>query len=276
MKRFIATQLIKRVNSDIKKGGFLYKLGTQWLIDRNFPIHLYLELSRECNLSCPMCRRQPSENKHMSIDMVERIVNEAKRWGPTSYSLHLFGEPLLHPDIFRVTNLIRKAHKHNVILLTTNGHYLTPDIDADVVFVSMPTFNPNVICRARKYKGKLSVRTFDDAITSRVKWSDLKVQQRKIHNFTDPTHPLTEYNKVERYPCWHPWYTLGITVDGEVIVCCADYTLGTQVGNILDNNLTQIWRGHKVTSIRRYPPTICKTCDVWQFKPNIFFRRQYD
>ncbi len=283
LKRLLATQLIKRANMNVKKGGLLYKLGTQFLIDYKFPIHLYLELSRECNLSCKMCRRVPAKNKHMSLEMAKGIIEEAAKYGPTSYSMHLFGEPLMSPHYHEIAKMIRKANKHNAIILTTNGYFLDSQHDADVIFVSMPEFNYAVLDNTLITNHKLIVRTFDTKTTKEVEKLGLPVQQRQVHNFTDPEHPMTEYKKKDRYPCWHPWYTLGITVDGDVTVCCADYKLGTKVGDLKRDSLTHIWQGVGIMFLRighlkdKYVPwDSCEGCDVWQFKPNIFFRRQYD
>lgn len=88
-----------------------YKMGSQFFIDRNFPLHLYFELSRACNYKCPMCMRTEVPSRgHFPEELAKKIISEAASKGPTSYSLHLFGEPLANPKWDNIVEMIRSAH----------------------------------------------------------------------------------------------------------------------------------------------------------------------
>ena len=308
MKRWLATQIIAKANISeaMDTGKFIYKVGSQFLIDEEFPVHILLELSRACNYSCPMCKRlNNAHNTNMSMELARKVVSEARYFGPTSFSLHLFGEPLLNSEWYNIVTMIKKAHIGNVVTLTTNGSMLNErtcrlikKARIDKVFISVASFNGNVykeqtggksialilenIQNFIRYadKSKLYIRLFDD---SEVPLNDVKIERRCYHNFADKGNKWSDYDSVERYPCWHPWFTIGVTVDGDTTVCCADFDLGLFIGNAYDDTIYDMWGGERVEAIRREHLArkfeacdVCKDCDVWQVRPNIYFRRQYD
>jgi radical SAM protein with 4Fe4S-binding SPASM domain len=94
----------------------------------SMPLHMQIELTNYCNLSCPVCptgtkavQRAP---KAMDPALFERILEEA---GPylLTLSLWAWGEPLLHP---RLQEILRLARRHSLVsLLSTNGQNLDND-----------------------------------------------------------------------------------------------------------------------------------------------------
>jgi MoaA/NifB/PqqE/SkfB family radical SAM enzyme len=79
---------------------------------------LFIELSADCQLSCAYCPR-PRVSHHLPYELFEKIVDEASLFGHRSFSLHLFGEPLLYPRIIDcIRTLKRRGH---AVILTTNG-----------------------------------------------------------------------------------------------------------------------------------------------------------
>ena len=57
----------------------------------------------------------------MDFGLFRSIIDEATHYGPRSFSLHLFGEPLLYPRIWDSIDYIKKKNKHHTVLLTSNG-----------------------------------------------------------------------------------------------------------------------------------------------------------
>ena len=271
LKRLLGVKLLAGQDTDnimenVRQSGLqslVYKLGSQFLIDRNFPLHLYFELSRLCNYNCPMCmRREAPQGGHFPVEMAKRITAEAARKGPTSYSLHLYGEPLMNPEWADIVGVIRHAHPHNAILLTTNGFFLDEsasrkliDLGVNRIFVSLHSLEPHIY---KKHTGggnieivlnnirtftkmagpssrtKMFVRLFhgpDDVPPSSTQLDTIKelgvhLEIRGYHNFAGGKDKWTTFKKeIRRWPCFHPWLTLGIAVDGTTIICCADARL---------------------------------------------------
>jgi len=298
----------------------IYKMGSQFLIDLDFPLHLYIELSRICNYNCPMCMRSTSPSgSHFLDELGKRIIAEAATKGPTSFSLHLFGEPLANPAWGNIVAMIREARPDNTFLLTTNGYFMNEDcckklIDLKVnrIFLSIHSLNPEtyrkntgggdisiILNNVQTFtriagpdcKTKLFIRLFygpneppiEEKQLTELRSLGVSFEIRGYHNFAGGKNEWTTFeNTSTRWPCFHPWFTLGVAVDGTVTVCCTDASLGLRVGNALNQTIEEIWKSEAVKSIRgehlnnifiRYK--VCDLCDTWQFHPDIFFKSQY-
>lgn len=327
LKRLIGVKILTRSDTDkimenVRKSWsqtIVYKLGSQFLIDRDFPLHLYFELSRLCNYNCPMCmRREAPSGGHFPVELAKKITNEAAKKGPTSYSLHLYGEPLINPEWADIVAVIRRAHSQNTILLTTNGFFLNEnaslkliELGVNRIFVSLHSLDPNIyktntgggdisivlnnIRTFAKLAGpssrtKIFVRLFhgpDAVIHSSTQLDTIKqlranFEVRGYHNFAGGKNNWTTFkNEKRRWPCYHPWFTLGIAVDGTSVICCADAQLRLKVGNAYEQPIEDMWKSSAVKSMRIEHLRnhfknwkTCEFCDTWQFHPDIFFIHQ--
>lgn len=314
MKRELACWLLSK---GMGEGGnlipWLRKAGSQFLIDYNFPIHIYLELSRSCNYNCRMCAREKNDNGYMPLGLASRVVEECGHYGPTSFSLHLYGEPLLSPNLENVIKIIKQVNPKNVILLTTNGSLLIPEIckmlvkhQVDVVYVSIPSLEVmryfemtgckgvwgDVVgkmtglleLRENNHKPKVIARVFEEVGNGHNMIVPLcdRMDFRKYHNFGGNNTKHTQYKLNNRYPCYHPWFTLAVTYNGDVNVCCSDYYGQLFYGNLYQNNsLAKIWKSKGIQSLREIHLKNklqgwgkCANCDVWNVKPDIFYNWQ--
>ena len=92
---------------------------------------LYLYLTEGCNLACRHCWLAPkydpycSKYPYLDIEIIKSIVNEALPLGLASVKL-TGGEPLMHPSIIKIVNLINDYKlKLNI---ETNGLVLSKEI----------------------------------------------------------------------------------------------------------------------------------------------------
>ena len=88
---------------------------------------LLLELTRQCNLNCVHCFRGDSENKYMSVDIIEKVLRNIAR---INTFLITGGEPLLAIEQLRKINEILKRDRMNIseFVIVTNGTVLTDEI----------------------------------------------------------------------------------------------------------------------------------------------------
>ena len=88
---------------------------------------LLLELTRQCNLECMHCFRGESENKYMSVDMIEKIFKNIAR---VDTILLTGGEPFLAIEQLRKITEILKRDRMNVknFIIVTNGTILNEEI----------------------------------------------------------------------------------------------------------------------------------------------------
>lgn len=95
-----------------------------------FPLHLDIESTSICNLNCPFCSFRTVHSGwkrgNMEFGLFKKIIDEGKDYGLCSIKLSLRGEPLLHPDIFR---MIEYAKKNNIIDIYFNTNAVSMDED---------------------------------------------------------------------------------------------------------------------------------------------------
>ena len=277
----------------------IYKLLAQNWIDYRYPRHLFLETTAACNLTCSYCPRE-RRGQHMDYRLFTQLVDEGNYYGRQSYSLHLFGEPLLYPRIFDAIRLL-KAH-HHTVLLTTNGTRLNQCVDEliasrpDVVLWSWrseATFTPETKKKLRQW-GKFRVR-FITEVTPRkayTEWHDWpNVEGRSLHNFggniditkfdqrSNHTIGPSPVSTVERWPCYHLWLAPAIAWNGNLLLCCADPKQLEVLGTFPKQTVHEVWVGDRLRAIRdshlrgEYGG-ICAGCDVWKQYPDLFFAWQ--
>lgn len=274
-------QLAKRLPS------WLYKAGAQMYIDRLYPRHLFIETTANCNLSCSYCPREKI-NSNMDFNLFRKIIDEASGYGARSFSLHLFGEPLLYPHVFEAIAYIKQRNPNHTILLTTNGTKINECVD-DLVRSGVTQvywtwrrearFSESTVLKLRKW-GKFRVR-FIDEITpekAREEWKDWgNVEGRRIHNYggeIDLKRFGGESPKEKRWPCWHLWLSPAVSWNGDFLMCCVDPHRKEVFGNINSETVSQAW--NKLEKVRESHLNgdysgICEKCDVWREYPDLFY-----
>lgn len=295
LKRRIFTTLLSKRNTNQFKNNillntfkkYLLKVGLRFFVDKQFPLNIFLEVSRTCNYSCPMCIRENLEelNGFMKLDIVKKISKEAAQYGATSFSLFLFGESLLNPDIYEICSILKTAHKHNRLILTTNGSQLTSDcskkllkIGVDTLFISIPSLDPgeyskltgnrgnidkiyqNLLEHAKNIKKesktKTVIRIFNHSNEDKIKVPFLKkkgffIEFRNYHNNAKHTNKYSKMQKnIKRWSCIRPWFILAVTALGEVAACNIDHKFNSGLGSINTKSLADMWKSSELKTFR--------------------------
>lgn len=104
----------------------VYETGqTRWVPP---PDRLYIESTNICNLSCIMCptgrKEQTRKKGYMDFDLFKAIVDEMAPWVQAT-TLHIWGEPLLHPRLLDMIAYCRQKGLHSEI--STNATLLTEE-----------------------------------------------------------------------------------------------------------------------------------------------------
>ena len=271
-------------------------LGQNW-IDTRFPRHLFLETTSACNLSCTFCPREQRRD-HMSWDTFRQLVDEASRYGPRSFSLHLFGEPLLYPKWREAIQYIHTQNRRHTVLLTTNGTTLNRHVDD--LLVANPslvlwswrpevTFTEATKQKLRKW-GRFRVRFIEEVTPKEAyaEWADWpNVEGRALHNYGGninlssvaqiPAKAATGSDaRVARWPCYHLWLAPAVAWNGNILLCCADPHHAEVLGKFPEMTVAEAWASSKLAAVRTSHLTgqyggICAGCDVWKQTPDLFF-----
>ena len=267
----------------------LFKLGAQAFIDTKFPRHIFIETTANCNLSCEYCPRE-KRKEDMDFGLFTSIIDEASHYGARSFSLHLFGEPLLYKHILDAIRYIKSKNRRHTILLTTNGTLLNKyatdllDLGVDRIIWSWRrnNFNDETIGVLKKI-GMIRLLIEETPKDEFERWSKFpRVEVKHLHNYGGNID-VTKWGietlipSDSRYPCYHLWLAPAIRWNGDITICCNDPNGRESVARYGNgNNLHTFWTSKHLKSIRdshlqgRYVG-LCKTCTSWKAYPDIFF-----
>jgi MoaA/NifB/PqqE/SkfB family radical SAM enzyme len=283
--------MITKYAENLKKApGWIYKTAAQLYIDKEWPRHLFIETTAACNLSCSYCPRERI-NKHMDYGLFKSIIDEGSHYGPRSFSLHLFGEPLLYPKVWEAIEYIKKKNKRNTVLLTSNGTLFERFIDnllssgIDKLIWSWrpePKFSDRTVERLRKW-GKMTVRLIEEAVPKEEmrRWESWpRVEKRSLHNYggnVDIAKFGAKSTDGQRYPCYHLWLAPAVSWSGNFLMCCSDPHQREIFGDINRESIHDSWKrldAVRSSHMRGEYSGICKNCDVWKSYPDLFFKWQ--
>lgn len=270
---------------------WMYKTLAQTYIDKTFPRHIFIELTASCNLRCDYCPRE-RVNNHMDWNLFRRIIDESSCYGARSFSLHLFGEPMLYPKIWDAIRYIKEKNRRHTILLTSNGTMFERFIDeieqCDVdklIWSWRPEakFSEETKERLRKW-GKLTVRLIKEAVpeTEMRNWGNWpNVEIRSLHNYGGEIS-LERFGAESasggiRHPCYHLWLAPAVAWNGKFLMCCADSHQKEVFGDINTETIAESWKrleGVRQAHLKGSYEGICKECDVWKQYPDLFFKFQ--
>lgn len=276
-------QLLKKAPS------WLYKSAAQLYIDRKFPRHLFIETTASCNLRCEYCPRDKITN-HMDFRLFQMVIDEASTFGARSFSLHLFGEPLLYPRILDAIDYIKRCNKRHIILLTTNGTLLNRYADDlirlkvdKIIWSWRPEANFEKVKDKLKKWGHFTVRLIKETVPKEdfERWKTWpKVEIRGLHNYggnVDLSKFGVKNMDGKRYPCYHLWLAPAVAWNGNFLMCCSDPKQKEIRGHFPESSISEMWKalnGVRQAHLKGEYEGICKDCDVWKQYPDIFFKFQ--
>ena len=224
----------------------------------------------------------------MDYELFKSIVDEASYYGPRSFSLHLFGEPLLYPRIIDSIKYIKQRNRRNTVLLTTNGVLLNryvKDLDAsgvDRIIWSYRKNNFNAYSHSLlRRKGLIRLLIEETPKEEFEKWSRYpRVEIKHLHNYGGNIDTakwgLTQDRSTERYPCYHLWLAPAIRWNGEITRCCDDPHGRASVGTYGQLTLRDYWTSSRLRTLREEQlggkyTGICANCNVWNTYRDMFF-----
>lgn len=124
------------------------------------PKYLVFESTSHCQLNCDVCgaasARCSRQRGMMSWGLFQHLADQATQLRPERVCLHAFGEPLLHP---RIVDMVELLHRRGLAAeLVTNGELLTPELARGLrqaglceLGISHPNLSPRnyQVCRGK-------------------------------------------------------------------------------------------------------------------------------
>lgn len=236
----------------------------------------------------------------MDFGLFKQIIDECTQYGPRSFSLHLFGEPLLYSRILEAIDYIKQKDKRHTVLLTTNGtllnkfakSILATGCDRVIWSYRKNNFNDDSINLLRRI-GIVRLLVEETPKEEFEKWKTFpRVEVKHLHNYGGnidvskwglETKVLGERDSNDesdgggRYPCYHLWLAPAIRWNGGITICCNDPHGKEVLGTYSDIfNLRDAWSSDHIKAIRESHLSgeykgLCVGCNVWKTYPDMFF-----
>ena len=243
-----------------------------------------LNTTELCNRKCSFCPRAygyPNQNFHMTGETMEEIIIQTDEY--TNYiCIAGRGEPFLCKNILEIIDII--AFYNRKFYVQTNGDQLDDYIDELHKIMNLKE-------KIGKYKILVNCYDGEEQRKERQeKWGEykaVKIVTDRIDD-TESNHYKTRMNKgkyVNRggylpwnlnknrdYPCYILFHKCYINWNGDVQLCCHDWTHMYNFGNIYEKSLKEIWEGEELMDRRlqlqhpggRQNFIECKNCDSLQ------------
>ncbi len=228
---------------------------------KDVPIPSWIELSLidVCNRKCVFCPKSdpsvaPDTHQKMNMKLIEKLTEELKRIKyKGSVVLCGYGEPMLHKDIYTIS---RKLAEASFVEIVTNGDTLTKEqikklYDSNVNKLLISLYDgPEQVTKFKKMADAAQVP--EDFVILRNRWFDEKEDYGLKLTNRAGTIKVGKQDSVETFShCFYPSYSVLIDWNGDVFLCSQDWQRRRTMGNIMLENLFEIWIGKTISKYRK-------------------------
>lgn len=281
----------------------------------NYPVIYQIEMTEKCNFNCPMCiNDRIKQKRNASKELIDTIVDRGYLRNTLYTEFQFSGEPTIAPNLEYAIDRVRQTGV--MTGLSTNLSTVRKKIDMlnklDCLTVSLDVFDRELYEQSRFpnkfYEFKENLEFLLENISSKVlvqiqllktEWTLPKYEQGKMNleawmyyrDFSNMPNVMVRevedcflsYHDDANAPknfemCLNPFLTVSIKADGTVVPCCFDFLKDLPLGNILEDDLLDIWNGKEVFRLRNqhkgqaWLPKKCKEC--YARSPIIFMQNE--
>jgi len=185
------------------------------------------------------------------------------------------GEPLLGKYLYEICELAKKYQRHMRII--TNGDALHKHIDELDKIFNLKYQRQRAIIQVNCYDGDKQKKMWSERFKEykAVTFDDHhQTSEPKDWNWgediTNRGGYMWQTKKPEylKKPCYFLWFKAFIDYNGNVNLCCHDWTHMKNFGNIMEKSFSEIWEGNELNEYRkilekgdRWKLPECKNCD---------------
>lgn len=262
---------------------------TQFVAD--YPLHVDIELSSICDLKCPMCYTITEEFKakvkpaFMSFELFTKIVDESAAGGVYSIRLSLRGESFLHKQI---VNCVRYAKNKGIkeVSTLTNGLRLNEAMFTEMMEVGLDWITISFDGLGEIYEKIRRPAKFSRALEKVANYHRIKQDSKRVkpvvkiqsilpaivdepeafYNTFAPICDLVSANPIidylqcddpksieyeEGFICPQLYQRMVIAADGPVLMCANDEENGYILGDLMKQNIHEVWHGKPIETVRQ-------------------------
>ena len=228
-----------------------------------YPIPSWIELSLidVCNRSCSFCPKSdpsiaPDTFQKMTLKLITKLVDDLKKIKfDGAFCLCGYGEPMLHKQLLEISNTLGEVGAVEII---TNGDMINKK-------TLLQLYNSKITrVLISLYDGPEQLEHFkniirdtkipEDFVILRDRWySDKKDYGVKLTNRVG-TIDVGNQPEVENYvnkKCYYTAYQTLIDWNGDVFLCPQDWQRRISMGNIMQTDFFEIWKGSMLNKYRK-------------------------
>lgn len=157
---------------------------------------VYIEITNICNLKCRFCPVDNRKKEFVSVENFEEIIKKIYKYTKL-VSLHVKGEPLMHPELQRILEILVKYDlKANI---TTNGILLKEKLE--VLKNSKSVRQINISIHSMKENNTTNTNYLEDIFNSVEQLKNIIISYR-LWNLSDIANNIKNkdiINKLEDY-----------------------------------------------------------------------------
>ena len=228
---------------------------------KDVPIPSWIELSLidVCNRKCVFCPKSdpsvaPDTHQKMNMRLIDKLSEELKRINyKGSVVLCGYGEPMLHKDIYSISIKLAEA---SFVEIVTNGDTLTKDsirklYDSNVNKLLISLYDgPEQVSKFKTMADSAQVPK--DFVILRNRWFDEKEDYGLKLTNRAGTIKVGKQDSIKTFShCFYPSYSVLIDWNGDVFLCSQDWQRRRTMGNIMLEDLFEIWTGKMISKYRK-------------------------
>ena len=251
-------KLNKQIEINIKRRTVI--VDDKLVLHKNVPIPSWIELSLidVCNRKCSFCPKAddtvaPDTYQKMTMPLIDKLVKELREIKyQGSVVLCGYGEPMLHKDVYEIS---RKLSEVSFVEIVTNGDTLTKKIkelyNANVNKVLVSLYDgPEQVEKFKKMSDEAQVP--NDFVILRHRWHDENQDfGLKLTNRAGTIKVGKQYDVDNFSFCYYPSYSFLIDWNGDIFLCPQDWQRRRAMGNMMLENIFDIWTGKIITNYRK-------------------------
>ena len=242
----------------------------------NYPMfsQVLLETRTDCNRKCKFCPQAHFSRplKSMDWDVFTKVIDElAEMEFSGRVAMYMTNEPLIEPRLMEMIKYARNKSARFFIDITTNGKNLSSKLLDEFFLSGLDNININDYRSDRKSSPDKISKSLEKTIR------DFKSNPKVTYNKRSTVEVLSNYagtikdsnRKLLSEFCNYPFRKLAISAEGNIILCCNDYTYKTNFGNVVSESLSNIWNSEALNNYRNnllneIRVGICNGCDEYQ------------
>ena len=230
---------------------------------KGIPLPSWIELSLidVCNRACSFCPKSdesiaPNTHQRMTMTLIDKLVADLKKINyEGAFCLCGYGEPMLHKEFYEIINKLGVVGGVEII---TNGDLVNKktliklfESKATKLIISLYD-GPEQVIKFKALIKELNIP--EDFVILRDRWYSDKIDYgvkltNRVGTVSVGNQPdVKDYTKTK---CFYTAYQMLIDWNGDVFLCPQDWQRRQTMGNIMQSDIFDIWKGPILSKYRR-------------------------